>query len=34
MCLQETHFRAKDTETEMRGWEKIFHSNGNDKKVG
>ena len=34
-CLQETHFRAKDTHRlKVRGWKKIFHANGNDKKVG
>ena len=33
-CLQETHFRAKETQRwKMRGWEKIFHANRNDKKV-
>ena len=34
-CLQETHFRAKDTHRlKVRGWKKIFHANGNDKKAG
>ena len=34
-CLQETHFRAKDTHRlKVRGWKKIFHANRNDKKVG
>ena len=34
-CLPETHFRAKDTQRfKARGWKKIFHANGNDKKVG
>ena len=33
-CLQETHFRAKDTHwLKVRGWKKTFHANGN-KKVG
>ena len=33
-CLQETHFRAKDTHRlKVRGWKKIFHENGNDKKA-
>ena len=32
-CLQETHFRAKDTQTEVRGWKKIFQANG-AKKIG
>ena len=32
-CLQETHFRAKGTHRlRARGWEKISHGNGNDKK--
>ena len=34
-CLQETHFRVKDTHRlKVRGPRKIFHANGNDKKVG
>ena len=34
-CLQETHFRVKDTyRLKVRGWKKIFHANGNDKKAG
>ena len=34
-CLQETHLRAKDTyKLKMRGWKKIFHSNGKDRKEG
>ena len=34
-CLQETHFRAKDTHRlKVRGWKKIFHTNGNKKKAG
>ena len=34
-CLQESHFRAKDTyRLKVRGWKKIFHANGNDKKAG
>ena len=34
-CLQETHFRAKDTYTlKVSGWKKIFHTNGNNKKAG
>ena len=33
-CLQEIHFRAKDTHRlKVRGWKKIFYANGNDKKV-
>ena len=34
-CLQETHFRPRDTyRLKLRGWEKIFHANGNQKKAG
>ena len=34
-CLQETHLRAKDTlRLKMRGGEKIFHANGQDRKAG
>ena len=34
-CLQETHFRVKDTyRLKVRGWKKIFHANGNNKKAG
>ena len=34
-CLKETHFRPRDTYSlKVRGWKKIFHANGNDKKVG
>ena len=34
-CLQETHFRPRDTyRLKVRGWKKIFHANGNQKKVG
>ena len=32
-CLQETHFRPREIQTE-RGWKKIFHGNGNQKKAG
>ena len=33
-CLQETHFRHRDTyRLKVRGWKKIFHANGNQKKV-
>ena len=33
-CLQETHFRPKDTHRlKVRGWKKIFHANGNQKKA-
>ena len=34
-CLQETHFRPRDTyELKVKGWKKIFHANGNQKKAG
>ena len=34
-CLQETHFRPRDTyRLKVRGWKKIFHANGNKKKAG
>ena len=34
-CLQETHFRLKDTyRLKVRGWENIFHANGKQKKAG
>ena len=34
-CLQETHFRPRDTyRLKVRGWQKIFHANGNKKKAG
>ena len=34
-CLQETHFRPRDTyRLKVRGWNKIFHANGNQKKAG
>ena len=34
-CLQETHFRPKDTYTlKVRGWKNIFHGNGEEKKAG
>ena len=34
-CLQETHFRPRDTyQLKVRGWKKIFHANGNQKKAG
>ena len=33
--LQETHFRPRDTNRlKVRGWNKIFHTNGNQKKAG
>ena len=34
-CLQETHFRPRDTyRLKVRGWKKTFHGNGNQKKAG
>ena len=34
-CLQETHFRPRDTyRLKVRGWKKIFHGNGHQKKAG
>ena len=34
-CLQETHFRPRDTyRLKVRGWRKIFYANGNQKKAG
>ena len=34
-CLQETHFRPRDTyRLKMRGWKKIFHASENQKKAG
>ena len=34
-CLQETHLRPTDTyRLKVRGWKKIFHANGNQKKAG
>ena len=33
-CLQETHFRPRDTyRLKVRGWQKTFHANGNQKKA-
>ena len=33
-CLQETHFRPRDTQRlKVRGGKKIFHANGNEKKA-
>ena len=34
-CLQETHFRSKDTHRlKVRGLKKVLHANGKQKKVG
>ena len=33
-CLKETHFRPRDMyRLKVRGWKKIFHANGNQKKA-
>ena len=33
-CLQETHFRPKDTyRLKVRGWKYIFHAHGEQKKA-
>ena len=32
--LQETHFRSRNSyRLKMRGWKKVFHTNGNQKKA-
>ena len=32
-CLQENHFRSRDTHRlKVRGWKKVFHANGSQKK--
>ena len=34
-CLQETHLKTKDTyRLKVKGWKKIFHANGDQKKAG
>ena len=34
-CLQETHLKTRDTyRLKVKGWEKIFHANGDQKKAG
>ena len=30
-CLQEIHLRSKDT-LKVKGWKKVFHANGKEKK--
>lgn len=33
-CLQEIHFRSKDTQKlKVKGWEKLSHANGNQKQA-
>ena len=34
-CLQETHLKPKDTyRLKLKGWKKIFHTNGDQEKAG
>ena len=34
-CLQETHLKRRDTyRLKVKGWKKIFHTNGDQKKAG
>ena len=34
-CLQETHLTSRNTyKLKVKGWKKIFHANGNQKKAG
>ena len=34
-CLQETHFKPRDTDRlKVKGWKKIFHANRDQKKTG
>ena len=34
-CLQETHLKTRDTHRlRVKGWKKIFHANGEQKKAG
>ena len=34
-CLQETHLKTRDTyRQKVKGWKKIFHANGEQKKAG
>ena len=34
-CLQETHLKPRDTyRLKVKGWQKIFHANGEQKKAG
>ena len=34
-CLQETHIKTRDTyRLKVKGWKKIFHANGDQKKAG
>ena len=34
-CLQEAHLKTRDTyRLKVKGWKKIFHANGDQKKAG
>ena len=34
-CLQESHLKTRDTyRLKLKGWKKIFHANGDQKKAG
>ena len=34
-CLEEIHFTSRDTyKLKVRGWKKIFHANGDQRKAG
>ena len=34
-CLQETHLKTRETyRLKMKGWKKILHANGDEKKAG
>ena len=34
-CLQEIHLKTRDTyKLKVKGWQKIFHANGDQKKAG
>ena len=34
-CVQETHLKPRDTyRLKVKGWKKIFHANGDQKKAG
>ena len=34
-CLQKTHLKTRDTyRLKVKGWKKIFHTNGDQKKAG
>ena len=34
-CLQETHLKTRETyRLKVKGWKKIFHANGDQKKAG